>query len=261
MYSSRQVDDLQKATSQPLGLALQYIFRAIFSLALAFFTSWNLTLVTLAGIPFLSAALSFLSTKTNSCMETQKTELGHLSLIVDNATSSIDSVKSFNGQDTEMRNFVISVDNAALHYLKRARFTSLQISILRLMTFGMFVQGFWYGSSLATSGELSAGEVLRTFWACLAAAQSMEFLMPQIVVLAKGKDAALSLAHILSSESEDAVRGEGRGSIYPKFCEGDIEVSNVSAMVTRGTIALVHRTYNVSIRSPLLIQRNRTDRS
>ncbi|OJJ71152.1 hypothetical protein ASPBRDRAFT_676107 [Aspergillus brasiliensis CBS 101740] len=223
-----QIDDLQKATSQPLGLALQYIFRAIFSLALAFLTSWNLTLVTLAGIPFLSAALSFLSTKTNSCMEAQKTELGHLSLIVDNATSSIDSVKSFNGQDTEIRNFVSSVDNAALHYLKRARFTSLQISILRLMTFGMFVQGFWYGSSLATSGVLSAGEVLRTFWACLAAAQSMEFLMPQIVVLAKGKDAALSLIHALNSESEDTIRGEGRGSVYPKFCEGDIEVSNVS---------------------------------
>ncbi|RAH57150.1 ABC a-pheromone efflux pump AtrD [Aspergillus piperis CBS 112811] len=223
-----QVEDLQKATSQPLGLALQYSFRAIFSLALAFFTSWNLTLVTLAGIPFLSAALSFLSNKTNSCMEAQKTELGHLSLIVDNATSSIDSVKSFNGQDTEIRNFVSSVDNAAIHYLRRARLTSLQISILRLMTFGMFVQGFWYGSSLATSGEISAGEVLRTFWACLAAAQSMEFLMPQIDVLAKGKDAALSLIHTLSSESEDTVRGEGRGSVYPKFCEGDIEVSNVS---------------------------------
>ncbi|OJZ87386.1 hypothetical protein ASPFODRAFT_160054 [Aspergillus luchuensis CBS 106.47] len=223
-----QIEDLQKATSQPLGLALQYSFRAIFSLALAFFTSWNLTLVTLAGIPFLSAALSFLSNKTNSCMEAQKTELGHLSLIVDNATSSIDSVKSFNGQDTEIRNFVSSVDNAAIHYLKRARLTSLQISILRLMTFGMFVQGFWYGSSLATSGEISAGEVLRTFWACLAAAQSMEFLMPQVVILAKGKDAAISLIHTLSSESEDTVRGEGRGSVYPKFCEGDIEVSNVS---------------------------------
>ncbi|OJI81261.1 hypothetical protein ASPTUDRAFT_32682 [Aspergillus tubingensis CBS 134.48] len=192
-FALLQIEDLQKATSQPLGLALQYSFRAIFSLALAFFTSWNLTLVTLAGIPFLSAALSFLSTKTNSCMEAQKTELGHLSLIVDNATSSIDSVKSFNGQDTEIRNF-----------------------------------GFWYGSSLATSGEISAGEVLRTFWACLAAAQSMEFLMPQIVVLAKGKDAAVSLIHTLSSESEDTVRGEGRGSVYPKFCEGDIEVSNVS---------------------------------
>ncbi|PWY66959.1 ABC a-pheromone efflux pump AtrD [Aspergillus eucalypticola CBS 122712] len=223
-----QIEDLQKATSQPLGLALQYSFRAIFSLALAFFTSWNLTLVTLAGIPFLSAALSFLSNKTNSCMEAQKTELGHLSLIVDNATSSIDSVKSFNGQDTEIQNFVSSVDNAAIHYLRRARLTSLQISILRLMTFGMFVQGFWYGSSLATSGEISAGEVLRTFWACLAAAQSMEFLMPQIVILAKGKDAALSLIHTLSSESENTVRGEGRSSVYPKFCEGDIEVSNVS---------------------------------
>ena len=98
------------------------------------------------------------------------------------------------------------------------------------MTFGMFVQGFWYGSSLATSGEISAGEVLRTFWACLAAAQSMEFLMPQIVVLAKGKDAAIALIHTLSSESEDTVRGEGRGAVYPKFCEGDIEVSNVSLM-------------------------------
>ncbi|OOF98005.1 hypothetical protein ASPCADRAFT_164155 [Aspergillus carbonarius ITEM 5010] len=223
-----QIDDLQKGTSQALGLSLQYIFRAIFSLGLAFCTSWNLTLVTLAGIPFLSAAVSFLSTKTNSSMDAQKTELAHASRTVDNAATSIDAVKSFNGQATEIRNFVVSIDRAASHYLRRALFTSLQISALRLMTFGMFVQGFWYGSSLATSGHLSAGEVLRTFWACLAAAQSMEFLMPQVVVLTKGKAATLALIHTLGDRSDNADGGERRGNVYPDFCEGDIEVSNVS---------------------------------
>ncbi|PWY93486.1 ABC a-pheromone efflux pump AtrD [Aspergillus sclerotioniger CBS 115572] len=221
-----QIDDLQKGTSQALGLSLQYIFRAIFSLGLAFCTSWNLTLVTLAGIPFLSAAVSFLSTKTNSSVDAQKTELAHASRTVDNAATSIDAVKSFNGQATEIRNFVVSIDKAASHCLRRAFFTSLQISALRLMTFGMFVQGFWYGSSLATSGHLSAGEVLRTFWACLAAAQSMEFLMPQIVVLTKRNAAALSLVDILGDRSDNADRGERRGTVYPDFCKGDIEVSN-----------------------------------
>ncbi|PYH92900.1 ABC a-pheromone efflux pump AtrD [Aspergillus ellipticus CBS 707.79] len=223
-----QIDDLQKASSLALGLGLQYIFRAIFSLLLAFVTSWKLTLVTLAGLPFLFAMASFLSTKMNLKMEAQKEELLHSSKIVTNATSSIDAVKCFNGQGTENRNFAVSIDKAALQYLRQAFFGALQISALRLMTFGMFVQGFWYGSSLATSGALSAGDTVRTFWGCLLAAQSMEFLMPQIVVITKGKVASLALVHILSGHGDDAIPGERGGSSYPDFCEGDIEVSDVS---------------------------------
>ncbi|PWY86053.1 P-loop containing nucleoside triphosphate hydrolase protein [Aspergillus heteromorphus CBS 117.55] len=222
-----QIDDLQKATSLALGLGLQYVFRATFSLTMALVTSWKLTLVTLAGIPILSAIISVLSAKTHLRLEAQKDELLHSSKIVSNATTSIDAVKCFNGQTTENRNFVASIDRAAVQYLGKAFFTSLQISALRLMTFGMFVQGFWYGSSLVTAGTLSAGNTLRTFWGCLLAAQSMEFLMPQVAVLSKGTVASLALVHILSDRADDEAQGAMGGSSYPDVCEGGIEVCDV----------------------------------
>ncbi|THC95159.1 hypothetical protein EYZ11_005362 [Aspergillus tanneri] len=90
----------------------------------------------------------------------------------------------------------------------------------------MFVQGFCYGSSLAISKGLSAGDVLRTFWACLAAAQSIELSLPQVIVLEKGKVAAVALKKVLETKVEDTE--EMKGTLYPHYCEGDIEVNNLS---------------------------------
>ena len=94
--------------------------------------------------------------------------------------------------------------------------------------FGMFGQGFWYGSSLAASGKLSAGEVLRTFWACLIAAQSIELGLPQSIVLEKGKVAATGLREALFFQRPSKSADEMKDVSYPRYCEGDIEVSNVS---------------------------------
>lgn len=220
--------ELRTATSQPLGLVLQFSFRAIASLALALYTSWNLSLVTLAGIPVFSSMIAILSTRMKPNIQAQEAELSHASKIANSATSSIDTVKCLNGQDLEYRNFVARVDKAAVYYLKQARFNSLQITIIRVMMFGMFVQGFWYGSSLAISRKLSAGDVLRTFWACLTAAQSIELVLPQVIVLEKGKIAAATLENVVSDQTGNKTVNEMKGNLYPRHCEGDIEANNVS---------------------------------
>lgn len=220
------------ATSQPLGLVLQYAFRTLASLALALYTSWNLSLVTLVGIPIFSAIVAFLSTKMKPSIEAQQSELSGASKVGNSAISSIDTVKCLNGQSVELHNFSFRIDKAAMHYLKHARINSLQIATIRLMMFGMFIQGFWYGSSLAVSGELSAGEVLRTFWACLIAAQSIELVLPQAIVLEKGKIAAAALRKTLTREGTSRDSDEMKGGSYPRYCEGDIEVSNVSSNTT-----------------------------
>jgi ATP-binding cassette subfamily B (MDR/TAP) protein 1 len=98
------------------------------------------------------------------------------------------------------------------------------------MMFGMFVQGFWYGSSLARTGKITSGEVLRTFWACLTAAQSIEQVLPQMIVLEKGKVASAMLKSIMSQRSQGKVVkvvNEIKRTLYPEHCEGDIEVNNV----------------------------------
>lgn len=217
------------ATSQPLGIVLQYAFRTIASLVLALYTSWNLSLVTLVGIPVFSAIVAFLSAKIKPIIEAQQSELTTASKIGNSAISSIDTIKCLNAQSIELHNFSFRIDKAAMHYLRHARINSLQIATIRLMMFGMFVQGFWYGSSLAISGKLSAGEVLRTFWACLIAAQSIELGLPQAIVLEKGKVAAAALMGTLDYRMDEP-SDEEKGASYPQYCEGDIEVNNVSPL-------------------------------
>lgn len=223
-----QIHELQVATSQPLGLVLQYSGRVLASLALGFYTSWSLSLVTLAGIPVFSSIIAFLSTRMKTSIKAQQVELTHASKISNNAISSIDTVKCLNGQAFESRNFSSRIDRSALHYLRQARLNSLQIAFIRWMVFGMFVQGFWFGSTLARTGKLTSGEVLRTFWACLTAAQSIEQVLPQMIVMEKGKVASVALKSIMQTPAQDTLVSEMSGTRCPHHCEGDIEVNNVS---------------------------------
>ncbi|KAF7714426.1 Uncharacterized protein PECH_001368 [Penicillium ucsense] len=222
------IHDLQLATSQPLGLLLQYFCRSLASLGLGLYTSWKLSLVTLAAIPLFSFIIAFLSKRMRFSIEAQQTELSQASKVSSNAISSIDAIKCLNGQKIELTNYSAHIEASATHYRRQARLNSLQISFVRWMVFGMFVQGFWYGSSLARAGELTPGEVLRTFWACLTAAQSIEQVLPQMLVLEKGKVASSVLTSILHRQSPHFSAVEARGILYPKHCEGDIEVKNVS---------------------------------
>ncbi|KAF9885833.1 hypothetical protein FE257_012305 [Aspergillus nanangensis] len=220
--------ELQMATSQPLGMVIHYSFRTIASLGLAFYTSWNLSLVTLAGIPIFSAIISLLGSRMKPSVESQKAHLSTASKIVNSATTAIDTVKCFNGQGVELDNFVTKIQDAASQYIKHACLNSLQISVVRVMMFGMFVQGFWYGSALVKSGDCSAGEVLRTFWACLTAAQSIELIMPQVILLHNGALASSTLVGIVNAQVENRITPEMRGNSYPHYCEGEIEVSDLS---------------------------------
>lgn len=156
----------------------------------------------------------------------QQDELTEASKVANNAITNIDTVKCLNGQTLEHRNFCERIESSAIHYIRQARLNSLQIAFIRWMMFGMFVQGFWYGSSLARAGKLTSGEVLRTFWACLTAAQSIEQVLPQMIVMEKAKVAGVALKSLASAREDRAVSGiKGR---YPEHCEGDIEVKNVS---------------------------------
>ncbi|KAJ5175143.1 uncharacterized protein N7482_001020 [Penicillium canariense] len=223
-----QIHDLQTATSQPLGLLFQYLCRSLASLGLAFYTSWRLSLVTLAGIPIFSAIIAFLSTRMKPSIEAQQGALTQASKIASNAISSIDAVKCLNGQKMESWSFSRCIEESAVHYLRQARLNSLQIAFIRWMMFGMFVQGFWYGSSLARAGNITSGEVMRTFWACLTAAQSIEQVLPHLIVMEKGQVASVMLRATMHERVEERVVCEMTGTLYPQHCEGDIEVNKVS---------------------------------
>ena len=210
---------------------MNYSVQAVASLGLAVYYSWKLTLVILAGVPVSAIILSSISSVMQPSIIAQELELALAAKLANSAISAIDTVKCFNGQETEVRQYVTAVKRAAAFYLQQARANALQISFVRFVTSSLFVQGFWYGSHLVRRGETSAGDVLTTFWACLTATKAFEDILPHIIVLEKGRAAGTALKIILAQVEGGGHMAKGPEGTMPKFCEGDIEVRNVSRPV------------------------------
>ena len=73
----------------------------------------------------------------------QELEMAEASSLAVNALSSIDTVKCFNAQDSEVRQYAFAIQKAAKFYLKQALNNGLQIGFVRFILTSMFVQGFW----------------------------------------------------------------------------------------------------------------------
>ena len=244
----RQIRELQTGTSQPLGFCVENAVQAVASLGVCFYYSWKITLVTLAGIPLSAVGLSILASKMQSSIVGQELEMAKASSLAINALSSIDTVKCFNAQDFEVRNYVFTVKRAASFYLKQALNNGLQIGFVRFILTSMFVQGFWYGSYLVRKGDSSTGTVITTFWSALMATRAWEDALPHLNVLEKGRAAAIALKAILDKVENGRKVAKMAVGVTPKFCEGDIEVRNVSSTHVYGANSNVLTT----LRSPSL---------
>jgi ATP-binding cassette subfamily B (MDR/TAP) protein 1 len=161
-------------------------------------------------------------------IEAQQSKLTEASKLSYDAFTGVETVKCFNGQSSTYWRFSSCIKEAARSYLKLAVLSSLQVGVTQLMSFAMFVQGFWFGSSLVESGQLSSGEVLRTFWACLIAIQSIEEIVNQLPALERGKIAGATLKSYLHDSAPEEISVANRGARHPTFCRGNIEVRNVS---------------------------------
>lgn len=160
----------------------------------------------------------------------QDGELNQASKLANNAISAIDAVKYFNGQDTEIAQYTKVVGKAARCYLVQARSIAVQIGLVRFVTLAMFVQGFWFGSHLVLMGSKNAGQVLTAFWACLIATQAVEQIMPQMMVLERGRTAVATLKSMLTQVENGRTTRRLVGRVRPGYCDGDIEIRNVSCL-------------------------------
>ena len=226
--TNRQIRELQVATAQPLGLSLQYLIRAVSAVALAFVISWKLTLVTLATLPLTCLALFMLGAKMKLFINEQQEELTEASKLSHDAFSSIEVVKCFNAQFRTYWRFLSCIRLAAHFYRRVAVFGALQLALVRFVTLSMFVQGFWFGSKLVRSGDLTAGQVLTTFWACLIAVQAIETATEHAPTLERGKIAGATLWSFLRGQRWlTQSPGASLNDVFPDIGKKNIVLSNV----------------------------------
>jgi ATP-binding cassette subfamily B (MDR/TAP) protein 1 len=224
----RHIRDLQLSVSAPFGEGIQCIVQGIGALGVAFYYSWNLTLVILCTVPLIYIVQSFIAHRLSIRANQQANLLEQALKYITNAILSIETVKCFNGERYELKVFTKITGRAANLYMRVANLRSIQIGVMQFFTLSVFVQGFWYGTHLVRSGDRNVGQVITTFWAGLMALQGITGFLPQFIVLQKGKTAGAQLQLLMDQISMSDQGQEFAGHTKPAKCPGDIEFRQVS---------------------------------
>ncbi|KAF2795693.1 P-loop containing nucleoside triphosphate hydrolase protein [Melanomma pulvis-pyrius CBS 109.77] len=223
-----QIRDLQLSTSQPFGEAVQCFVQSIGAIIVAFYFSWNLTLVIICSVPLVYLAMAFLSQRLSKRSQEQAEKLQQALKYLTSAIQSIETVKCFNGQQFELQRYSSAIARAAGLYTRQANYRSIQIGFMQFFTLSVFVQGFWYGSHLVVTGQKTPGQVVTTFWGALMAVQGVTGFLPQFIILQKGKVAGATLRAMITRISKHDEGTETQGEEKPVRCVGDVEFKQVT---------------------------------
>lgn len=202
--------------------------QTIGALAVAFYSSWSLTLVIIASVPIMYLVTAYLSKLLTDRANEQSDVLRQALKYLTNAVRTIETIKCYNGERYELQRYGRVINSAGNLYNKQANLRALQLGAMQFFTLSVFFQGFFYGAHQIFQGKLNISQIITTFWAAMMAVQGVTGFLPQFIVLQKGKVAGAKLRMLIAQISEDSAQVESSGHQIPTSCEGDIEFRNVS---------------------------------
>lgn len=156
----------------------------------------------LATMPIIAVLMPLFASRIQPMIELQTTHLSMAAKHASNAFSIIDIVKCYNGHVQEQRRYTHAIKQAATCYHRQVTWHAGQSAVLRFITLGMFVQGFWYGSTVLERDAESAGRIFTAFWSYLLATGSLMAVLPHMMEFEKGKVAGSQLRAIITVSPE-----------------------------------------------------------
>ena len=229
LTANRQIRELQLATSQPLGAIVSIVANALFSFGLAMFYSWKLTLVIVCTVPVMLIVLGWLGASMQPHVAKHDDNLSAATKFFSNAIRSIETVKCFNGQATELGKYNKQIAKAARWYAKIVDINARQAGFTQFMGSAMFVQAFYYGGVLVDAHQKSTGDVVTTFMAAMSAFSSISGIITQLLVLEKGRAAGATLRAVVAQvETRKLPVSFTQDGARPETCTGHIQLTNVS---------------------------------
>ncbi|GAA5907604.1 hypothetical protein JCM8208_000015 [Rhodotorula glutinis] len=203
---TKDTDDARLACSQTLGLVVQYAAATTFCLILAFYRDWRVACVVLATIPVVMVAVALTEMFSGPLANANRETTGRCSSRVDRIIGAIPTVKAFNAEQHELDGFKDLTKRDFESYVKLHFVWGLRAGATSTLLMAMFVQGFWYGAHLISTGQSSASAVNTCFWACMLGSTYLQSAIPLLVTLEKGKVAMAGLLSLARDEPAPVAR-------------------------------------------------------
>lgn len=224
---NRCIEELRTGNAEVLGLLIQAITGCIAFFVVAMVFSWSVSLVTLALTPLFLLCGWILGKLMIKYADKENLYSAQSSRILNWCLFNPAITRLFNGKDSDLVNFNTLIDRCSKVYYKLENAVYLNAGIIKALALLMFVQGFWFGTTMIRLHRVRIHEVFTAFSACFMLASQVSSLVELLGDLQRSRSAIgkiiafVEASQVSSKTSRDSVK------ISPTFCEGSIEFKNV----------------------------------
>lgn len=198
---NRDTDDVRIGSAQTIGLVMQYLSSSLFCVMLAFYRNWRLAFVVLATIPGVVTTVALTERWSGPLANRNRATTAECTSRVNRIVGAIATVKAFNAETYEQAAFERLTHDDWAAYVKLHFVWGLRGGLTQFLLMAMFVQGFWYGATLISSGRSTPASVNTSFWACLLGSSYLQMCIPSLVALEKAKVAMAGLLQLARAET------------------------------------------------------------
>lgn len=191
---------LQIGISEKLGTFVEYLSTIIAAIVIAFFYSWNLTLVTISCVVFIGLAVAIFlpfilkGTERHTKAETQA------GAVATESFTAIRMIYACGAQSKMVERYNNYVKEAKKHGLSTVPFMATQFSLIFFGFYSGFALCFWYGTRAYAEGSVDGiGTVIIVLMNVFLMAMSLERMSTPLIAAGKATVAAATFFAVIDA--------------------------------------------------------------
>ena len=150
---------IQNTVTVNLSMLLRFSVMGVGAVALLFFTSWRLTLLTLAIVPVAVGLARLAGQRMKALARDSQDALAASATVAEEALSGMKTVRLFAQERRESARYAAAVDASYRVARKRTGLSALFQGVGGFAGYAVIALVLWYGGKLLQAGQLSLGEL------------------------------------------------------------------------------------------------------
>lgn len=230
-------------------------FMIVFAFIMAAYTNLQLSMIILAVIPFLGAALIFLIYRVHPYFVKVFRQYDHLNQTVQEVINGVRVVKSFVREEKEIDRFKEASEQIKQVFMKAEKLIALNSPIMQIAVYSSLLVVYWFGAKFVVAGSMTPGTLTSFIMYMLQILNSLMMFSMIFVMIVISEASCERVAEVLTEKStltnpENPVTTIENGEIefknvsfkyYPEAQEADL--ANISFKIESGqTIGIIGGT-------------------
>ncbi|MFR2488034.1 MAG: ABC transporter ATP-binding protein [Hungatella sp.] len=225
------VTNVQNSCQMILRIAVRAPLMLVCSMAMCFFINGKLSLIFLAAIAVLAAALGLIMTRTTKIFDEVFHKYDDLNASVQENVSAIRVVKAFVREEHENNKFTRAAESLYRLFVKAEGLLALNNPVMLLVVYGCIISLSWFGAKFIVVGGLTTGELTSMFSYVMSVLMSLMMLSMIFVMVTMSAASGRRIAQVLD-EKADLTNPENPLMSIP---DGSISFSHVSFSYKHGS--------------------------